>query len=178
MKRIAALALAIAVTGCGVPSTNAGDLHGFTSEKERDLFGYYIPAHEIRLGKFVLDNFSIGQPSDFRDFEVGKLKDKPYAPVMFEFSDTTSPKKQGELGEYYANAPRVLPDAYRLIGNSVTFIGTDRQLGTVVFSGTLDPGAIKAAQASSGGEKAVLRGDLSVGTKTIKNVTFTWFGGD
>ena len=44
---------------------------------------------------------------------------------------------QGELGEYYTNAPRALPNAYRVAGNSVTFIGVDKQIGVVTFSGTL-----------------------------------------
>jgi hypothetical protein len=44
--------------------------------------------------------------------------------------------------------------------------------------GTLNVAGVKAAQNGGSTEKPVLKGDLTVGTKTLKNVTFTWFGGD
>src|SRR5690349_15417518 len=94
--RIASFALAIAVIACGVPPTSAGDLHGFTSDKAVNLFGYYMPAGEVRFGKFVLNNLALGEPADFRKFESGGYKGTPYGPVMLGFDDTTSPKKQGE----------------------------------------------------------------------------------
>lgn len=179
MRRIAVLAFAITAMACGVPSGNAGDLHGYTSDKKQDLFGYYMPAGSVRFGKFELAHISISDTADFKKFESGGYKSTPFASVMLEFNDTTSPQKHGELGDYYTNAPRVLPSAYRVAGDGITFIGTDKQLGVVTFSGTLDLAAIKRAQ--NGGESdqiAVLKGDLTVGTKTLKNVTFTWFGGD
>lgn len=176
--RFASCILATAVAGCGVPASKAGDLHGFASEKTTNLFGYYMPVGEVRFGKFALNNLALGEPADFRKFESGGYKGTPYAPVMLEFDDRSSPKKQGETGEYYANAPRVLPSSYRVRGNSVTFIGNDKQLGVVTFAGTLDVAAVKAAQNGGRLEKPVLKGDLTVGTKTTKNVTFTWFGGD
>jgi hypothetical protein len=163
--------------------SHAGDLRGFTWNTKADLFGYYMPSPEIRFGKFVLDNFAVGDPSSFRDFAAGKLKGQPYAPVMFAFSDTTSPKVHGETCDTYKNTPRVLPAAYALSGNALRFVGTDKQIGVVAFTGTLNLKAVKAAQnAQSTGSAApdapVLKGDLSIGGKTYKNVTFTWFGGD
>jgi hypothetical protein len=176
--RVAALVFAAATMACGVPSTSAGDLHGFTSDKKQDLFGYYMPTKDVRFGKFKLNNVSIAGLDDFKKFEKGGYKGVPFASVLLNFDDTSSPKKQGELGEYYANAPRVLPSAYRVVGNTLTFIGSDKQLGVVTFSGTLDLTAIKSAQNGGSLEKPVLKGDLAVGTKTVKGVTFTWFGGD
>lgn len=180
-RRLVSFALAVAAMARGI-SALAGDLHGFKRDKSEDLYGLYIPAADVQIGKFVLDEFAIGPPSDFENFETGRLRGKPYAPLMFEFSDVTSGEMQSETGAHYANAPRVLPDAYRLAGNTVRFSGTDRQLGTIVFSGTLDVAGIKAAQAGqatgTGADKRVLKGDLSVGKKTFKNVTFTWSGGD
>jgi hypothetical protein len=108
---------------------------------------------------------------------------KPYAPVMFSFNDTASPKVHGETGDSYKNAPRVLPKAYALSGDALRFVGTDKEIGEVAFTGTFDLKAVKTAQIaqSNGGEapnKPVLKGDLSIGSTTYKNVTFTWFGGD
>lgn len=179
MRRAAVLVFALVAMACGVPSGKAGDLHGFTSDKKQDLFGYYMPVGSVRVGKFELANISISDIADFKKFEGGGYKGTPFASVMLEFNDTTSPKKQGDMGDYYTNAPRVLPNAYSVTGTNITFIGTDKQLGVVTFTGTLDLADIKAAQnGGESSEKQVLKGDLTVGTKTLKNVTFTWFGGD
>jgi hypothetical protein len=177
-RRLATLAFAAAVMACGVPATNAGDLHGFTSDKKQDLFGYYMPTEELRFGKFVLHNISLADPADFKKFESGGYKGVPFAAVMFEFDDTTSQKKQGELGEYYVNAPRVLPTAYSLQGANLQFVGTDKQVGVVAFTGTLDLAQVKKTKNGGDANAVVMRGDLTVGGKTVKGVTFSWFGGD
>jgi len=177
-RRLAVLAFAFSAIACGVPSGEAGDLHGFTSDRKQDLFGYYMPTKTVRFGKFELAHISISDNADFKKFESGGYKGVPFASVMVEFNDTTSPKKQGELGEYYTNAPRVLPNAYRVVGNSVTFIGVDKQIGVVTFSGTLDLAQIKKTKAGGRMDAVVLKGDLTAGTKTVKGITFTWFGGD
>src|SRR5689334_19353081 len=143
-RRAVFLATALTVA-CAVPAS-AGDLHGFAWNTRADLFGYYMPSTEIRFGNFVLDNFAVGDASSFRDFAAGKFKDKPYAPVMFAFNDTTSPKVEGETGDRYKNAARVLPTAYALSGNALRFVGTDKQVGAVTFTGTFDLKAVKAAQ--------------------------------
>lgn len=178
IKRLAIAALAATTMACGVPSTNAGDLHGYTSDKKQDLFGYYMPVSPVRFGKFALHDLAMAETADFKKFESGGYKGVPFASVQVEFDDVTSPKKQGELGEYYTNAPRVLPSAYNVTAGNVTFIGSDKQLGVVTFSGKLDLGKLKAVKAGGDMNTVVLRGDLSAGGKTIKNVTFTWFGGD
>ncbi len=180
-RRLAVLALAVTAFACGVPAGKAGDgtLKGFASDKKQNLFGYYMPpSEEVRFGKFALRNISLGEPADFIKFETGKNDVKQYAPVMLEFDDVTSPKKHGEMGEYYTNAPRVLPAAYRIAGNKIAFAGNDKQMGAVSFTGTLDHAAIKAAQAGGSLEATVLTGDITVGGKTIRQVKFTWFGGD
>jgi hypothetical protein len=165
---------------CGVPATHAGDLHGFTSDKKQsqDLFGYYMPTKELRFGKFVLHDISMADPADFKKFESGGYKGVPFASIMLEFDDTTSQKKQGELGEYYANAPRVLPTAYSQQGAAIQFVGTDKQVGVVAFSGTLDLAQLKKTKNGGDANAVVLRGDLTIGGKTVKGVAFSWFGGD
>jgi hypothetical protein len=177
-RRIAVLAFATIALACGVPASGDAPLKGYSSDKNRNLFGYYMPQGSPRFGKFVLRNITLGEPSDFTKYETGRNDIKQYAPVMFEFDDVTSQKKQGEMGEYYANAPRILPSAYKLSGGSLSFVGSDKQVGSVTFSGKLDAAKIKAAQAGGSLEAVVLTGNLTVGAKTMKNVTFTWFGGD
>jgi len=174
------LAVATVTLAYGVPAgQHSGPaLSGFVSDNRQSLFGYYMPASEIRFGKFVLTHISLGEPADFTKYESGKNDIKQYAPVMLEFDDTASPQKQGELGPYYTNAPRVLPTAYRIAGDSLAFAGHDRQLGDVTFQGTLNRKAIRAAQNGGSLETTVLVGDLKVGSTTKKQIKFTWFGGD
>ena len=177
-RRIAVLAFATIALACGVPASGDAPLKGFSSDKSRNLFGYYMPQGSPRFGKFVLRTITLGEPSDFTKYETGKNDIKQYAPVMIEFDDVTSQKKQGEMGEYYANAPRVLPSAYRLAGDTLSFAGSEKQVGHVTFTGKLDRAKVKAAQGGGSLEAVVLAGDLTVGSKTMKHVTFTWFGGD
>ncbi|HEX2592088.1 MAG TPA: hypothetical protein VHL34_11370 [Rhizomicrobium sp.] len=177
-KRLALFALASTALATGVP-TLAGDLHGFTSDKKQDLFGYYMPSNPIRVGQFVLHDLALADEADFKKYEAGGYKGVPYAPVQFDFDDVKSPKKQGELGEYYENRPRILPSAYNVTSNKVTFIGTDKKMGVVTFIGTLDLARLKAIKAGGGDPNAVvLKGDLAIGTQKFPNITFTWFGGD
>ncbi len=89
---------------------------------------------------------------------------------------------ENELGgSDYAHQARVLPTAYSVAGGRVEFAGDDKDLGHVTFSGALDIAAVKRATNAEGESAAtdtVLTGDLTVGTTVLKNVTFTWFGGD
>src|SRR5581483_2713131 len=81
-RREISLLIAIVLGAACVVSARAGDLHGFAWNTKADLSGYYMPSREIRSGKFVLDNFAIGDAASFRDFIAGKFKGQPYAPVM------------------------------------------------------------------------------------------------
>ncbi|HUO88797.1 MAG TPA: hypothetical protein VMU08_06460 [Rhizomicrobium sp.] len=170
----AALALATLAFAAEVP------LKGFSHDNKDDLFGYYFPSPEIRVGKFRLDQFGIGTLDELKTYESGRGRLPTYAPVMFTFEDTTSKQLTNELGgTYHANEPRVLPTAYRIRGNTIAFAGSDRQIGVVTFSGTIDRAALKAAQATGmESDKPVIRGDLTIAGKTFKGVGFRWFGGD
>jgi hypothetical protein len=100
---------------------------------------------------------------------------------MFSFQDTTSKQLTNENGgTYYQNEPRVLPTAYRIKGNTIAFTGTDRQVGTVTFTGTIDIAGLKAAQAGNNlsTDKVIVKGDLTIAGKVFKGVSFTWFAGD
>jgi hypothetical protein len=184
---LAALLAALALAGCSRPAEQAkpaspkavhAGLSGFHHEFSADIFGYYMPDKDYRAGKFIFRNISIGGLEDFETFEAGKETEKTFAPVMLEFDDTTSETGTNELGtSYYNNAPRVLPKAYRVTKTTLAFVGSDRQLGRVTFTGRIDLSALNAAQ--NGNNKAVVAtGDLSFAGQTFKNVKFTWFGGD
>jgi hypothetical protein len=164
-------------------SALAGDapLKGFSHDNTQDIFGYYLPKAEIKSGKFRLETFSIGTLDELKSWETGKERLTTYAPVMFSFQDLSSKPLKNEMGDtYYANEPRVLPSAYRIKGNTIAFLGTDRQVGAVSFSGTIDLKALKAAM--DGGtlttDKVIIKGDLTIAGKSYKGVSFTWFGGD
>lgn len=152
-------------------------LSGYVHDADNDVFGYYMPDKDYRVGKFVFRNISLGGAEDFDSYEGGHNTDKAFAPVMLEFDDTTSKQNTNELGGiYYANAPRVLPLAYKVSASGFAFAGNDKQLGAVTFTGKLDMAALKAAQ--DGKDTVVAIGDLTFGGKTFKNVKLTWFGGD
>ena len=149
----------------------------FVYQSKVDLFGYYIPATDARVGKFQMSSFNIGPAEDFKTFFGGKRLPE-YAPVMASFDDKTSKQLQGELGPYYQNAPRVLPSAFKISGSDVSFDGTDKQVGHVAFTGKLDLKALAGAKGGGDSNAIVLTGDLTIGQKTFKGMTFRWFGGD
>lgn len=153
----------------------------FTFNESADLFGYYLPTGAVAVGKFKLRDIAIGGRDDFKKFLAG-ARQPTYAPVMIEFDDVTSPQHTNEMGQpYFENAPRILPTAFRLDGANVAFDGTDPKIGHVSFSGELTDYMLKTGadpEARTVQSRPALTGDLVVGDKTFKNVTFTWFGGD
>jgi hypothetical protein len=176
-SRIAAFAFALIVSAAAFAAGTPPFRHDNTAE----IFGYYMPKTEIRVGKFRLDTLSIGTLDDMKKYESGKERLPTYAPVMFVFQDVTSKKLKNEMGDtYYANEPRVLPTSYRIRNSTITFSGTDKQVGAVSFSGTIDIKALNAVrdQGLLDTDKVIVTGDLTVAGKVFKGVKFRWFGGD
>ena len=199
-----AVALAALLAGCNQPSGTSGEkatsdsgfvppveppaetpapgpaVNAFSHVKGEDLLGFYIPATEVKIGAYRLENVSFGQEEDFNTWESGK-QDPNFGPIMFEFADVTSQKGENELGQpNYTRTIRVLPTSYKIGGGAVQFTGTDVTLGQIQFDGTIDMAALKRARAGGpGGEsETVLRTGLSIGGKPFKNLSFNWFGGD
>jgi hypothetical protein len=174
-------ALAVVFVAAGMALAADAPLKSFSHDNKDDIFGYYMPVKEIRVGKFRLDSFDIGTLDDLKKYESGRERLPTYSPVMFSFQDTTSKQLTNENGgTYYQNEPRVLSSGYRVKGNTIAFIGTDKQVGTVTFTGTIDIKGLKAAQAGNtlSTDKVIVTGDLTIAGKPFKGVTFTWFGGD
>jgi len=151
----------------------------FSHDPKLDSFGYYLTDTEVRSGTLKLTSLNIGQASDFADWEAGKRM-TTYAPIFLVFDDITSPTAENELGQtYHTVSLRVMPTAYRVDGQEVSFHGVDPRLGQVSFTGAFDLGALKAAKAAGPGEpKAALRGELQVGDQQFRNISFSYFGGD
>jgi hypothetical protein len=99
---------------------------------------------------------------------------------MIIFDDVGSPKQTNELGqENHTVQVRVLPTRYAVTGSTLSFAGKDTRLGDVIFQGSWDTAAIKAAQGGQpAGDTPVLTGTLTAGGKTFEDAKFTWFGGD
>ena len=162
------------------PSGPAAPTPGFTHDKGADLFGYFLPAKEVKVGNWRLTALSLGQEGEFADWEAGKRM-ATYAPVMLEFEDVTSPTQTNELGQtVHKVTTRVLPTSYAVSGGKLAFAGQDAKLGPVGFAGAIDLAALKASKAKgpNGGPQTILRGDLKVGAAEFKGLEFTWFGGD
>lgn len=155
---------------------------GYKHQKGLDLQGYYMPMNEARAGNYVLDHISVGTEAELKAFEkTGKGASPVSAPFMLQFDDVTSKKGENELGQtYYEVTERVLPRAYRLTADSVSFSGESRKLGQVTFTGKPQPAKIRKAKASIGhtSDGPALTGTLTIGKTTVKNVSLTWFGGD
>ncbi len=174
------LALIVLALSLVAGTSPAGQSTPFVYDSKSDLFGYYMPTADVRVGKFKLNNLALGGQDDFKKYLAGDRM-ATYAPVMIAFYDVTSPQKTNEMGQsYYTNAPRVLPTSFRVSGGLVTFTGHDKQLGDVSFNGALAPYMLdpkfKPEQRASMNMPA-LTGNLTVNGKTQK-VMFTWFGGD
>ncbi len=151
----------------------------FVSDKSKDYFGYFLPADPVTIGKWELRNIFIAPKDDLKTFEAGK-SDKAFGGVMIEFVDTTSPMKTGEDGNpYHTGQIRILPLAYHVGMDKVTFAGTDKALGPVTFVGTFDKDFFKkpSADVPHPDDRPMLRGKLTIGGK-VHAVALNWFGGD
>lgn len=147
--------------------------HAMTS----DLSGYYMPAGDVRIGKWSLDHVFVGQATDFQAWEGGD-RSATFGPVMLQFDDVTSPMVQTEIGEARSVTARVLPTAYEVTDSRIRFEGRSPQLGAVRFEGMLDPGALATARRNLGDEGVVVRGELKVGEAPAQRVQMRWWGGD
>jgi hypothetical protein len=161
------------------PAAQPGAPVTFSHDPAVDSFGYYFTDTEVRSGTLKLTSLNIGQSSDFADWEAGK-RPATYAPIFLEFEDVTSPTAENELGQtYHTVSVRVMPTAYRVDGQEISFHGVDPRLGQVTFTGAFDVEALKAAKAAGPGEtRPVLKGGLQVGDQQIRNINFMYFGGE
>jgi hypothetical protein len=151
----------------------------FSHDPALDSLGFYFTDTDVQSGNLKLESLSIGQASDFADWEAGK-RPATYAPIFMTFDDVTSPTAENELGQtYHTVSVRVMPTAYRVDDREVSFHGVDPRLGQVTFTGAFDVEALKAAKAAGPGEtRRVLKGGLQVGDQQFRNISFMYFGGE
>lgn len=157
----------------------ASAVTGFSHVKGEDLFGFYIPNTEVKVGTWKLDNIAIMDEAEFTQWEAGNTAG-PSGPIMFEFSDTSSATSENEMGQtVYAKRTRILPTSYKIGGGNIQVTGTDVTLGQVRLDGTIDVAALKRARTTGpGAQETVLRTSLTIGSAPFKNLSFNWFGGD
>ena len=171
---VVALALASCGDGGGTPEPAAP---AFVNTASGDLSGYYLPIDEAKSGKWALDHVFVGQPQEFQAWQGGS-RSGTFAPVMLSFEDVTSPMTQTEIGEVRSVTVRVLPTRYSVNDAEITFEGRSAELGTVMFSGRLDQGALATARRNLGDEGAVMTGSLRVGEGRAQPVRLRWWMGD
>lgn len=152
---------------------------GFTKPKGDDQFGYYLPAAEVKVGNYRLDNLHVAGQLGFGDWERGE-RTKTYGPVMLEFVDITSPARTNALGNVtYSVKLKVLPGAYAVTDDRIRLVGKHPKLGDVRMDVKIDPAALKKSRATKGKDGGtVATGALQVGDTPFQNVAFTWRGGD
>jgi len=151
----------------------------FSHDPRLDAQGVYLTDAVVRSGSLKLASLDIGQADDFADWEAGK-RPAAYAPIFMAFDDLTSPTAEDGLGRSYRTVSiRVMPTAYRVDAQEVSFHGVDPSLGQVTFTGALDLAALKTAKiARSGGSRPVLTGALQLGDQPPRHIAFHYFGGD
>lgn len=158
-------------------ATPAAHLTGFFHEPGLNLFGYYFAKAPVQFGNFKLRELHLGTAEEFASYEKGQRISPNYAPVMLEFDDVTSPQRENELGQpYHEVSRRVLPKAYKVTSEQVSFYGQDDVLGEVSFEGQLDAKALERVRGGAA-EEPVLTGVLSAMGQKL-NRAFVWFGGD
>jgi len=151
----------------------------FSHDPKLDSQGVYLAGAAVQSGNLKLASLDIGQAGDFADWEAGK-RPAAYAPIFMTFDDVTSPTAEDALGRTYRTVSvRVMPTAYRVDGQEVSFHGVDPNLGQVTFTGAFDLKALRAAKAAGPGEpRLVLTGALQIGAHPFRNVVFKYFAGD
>lgn len=159
------------------PSAPPAGATAFSYASTGDLSGYYMPAGEVRVGKWSFDHIFVGQAAEFRSWTQGD-RSATFAPVMLQFDDATSPMVQTELGEARSVSARVLPTRYAVSDERIEFEGTSPELGRVAFEGRLDPGALATSRRNLGDEGVVVTGTLTAGGETVRDVRLRWWMGD
>ncbi len=157
-------------------------LTGFVHDKGADLFGYYYPSREVKVGNYKLDHLHIAGEMGFGEWESG-ARTRTFGPVMLEFVDVTSPTRTNALGaQVYSVTIRVLPTAYLVEPGRIRFVGTEPHLGEVRLDLALDTAALnrarKNANKANSPVEVVLKGGLQVGTNPFADLGWNWFGGD
>lgn len=184
MRTLIGLAACLLVlTSCDRPDANgeppspAAVPAAFSHSISSNLSGYYMPASDVRIGKWAFDHVFVGQAQDFEAWEGGS-RSGTFGPVMLQFDDETSPMVQTEIGEARSITARVLPSTYSVTDSRITFEGRSAELGAVRFEGALDPAALATARRNLGDEGVVVTGRLTVGDGPAQNVQLRWWGGD
>jgi len=166
---------AIAAPLKGSPHLRRSPDGRFVRDTALDLTGYYSPLNDVKVGAFRLEWFSIDTPKDFESFEKTGPVPSKMTPFIAAFEDLSSPEKQGELGPYRTNSPRVQPIRYVITRDRIEFVGLDPQIGAIHFTGAADP-AFLAGTSRQG--NADLTGDLVIGDNVFRDLGFSYSAGD
>lgn len=155
-------------------------VEGFAHQAGADLFGYYLPASEVRIDNLKLSHFYIGDAERFEAWEAVSGAGSPnFAPVMFQFDDLSSETIANDLGGQTPSVVlRVLPSGYGVSDGVVRFAGADPTLGPVTFEGVFLRPAFERVHSGGPVDELVLRGTLTIGEHIYEGQAFTWHGGD
>lgn len=182
IRTLAVVFAVLAAAACDRPAepadaSAAPAANAFSHASTSDLSGFYLPASEVRIGKWELDHVFVGQAAEFREW-TGADRSATFAPVMVAFSDPASPVTETEMGETRSIKVRVLPTRYAVSDARIEFEGTSPETGPVRFDSRIDQGALATSRRNLGDEGVVVTGTLTAGGQTVNDVRLRWWMGD
>jgi|GEM_PF-5114526 len=145
----------------------------FVREAGLDYFGYYMADEGRTFGDWRLHHMFVGDTMMFTDFEAAGEPDGE-APVWLEFWPVDGETAVNELGQEYAvGSRRVRADSYVIESGRFEFRAEDPQIGPILVSGMIHPGAIDDPASGPG-----FTGGMEVDGDLHRNVSLDYFAGD
>jgi hypothetical protein len=148
-----------------------GDL--FRREAGLDYFGYYMADDSEIFGEWRLHHLFVGDAMMFTDFEAAG-EPEGEAPVWLEFWPVGGETAVNELGQEYAvGSHRVRADSYIIESGRFELRAEDPEVGPVLLSGMIHPGAIENPASGPG-----FTGGMEVDGDRHRNMSLHYFAGD
>jgi len=145
----------------------------FLREAGLDYFGYYTADESRIFGEWRLHHMFIGDTMMFTGFEAAGEPDGE-APVWLEFWPVDGETAVNELGQEYAvGSRRVRADGYVIESGRFEFRAEDPEIGPILVSGTIHPGAIEDPSSGPG-----FTGGMEVDGDLHRNMSLRYFAGD
>ena len=153
------------------PTEAVGDR--FRREAGLDYFGYYLADDGEIFGDWRLHHMFVGDTMMFTEFAASGEPDGE-APVWLEFWPMDGETAVNELGQEYAvGSRRVRANGYVIESGRFEFRAEDPEIGPILVSGMIHPGAIEDPASGPG-----FTGGMEVDGDRHRNMSLRYYAGD